>query len=134
MRAINAIARCGSDRLKIINRLRNFTLRTVTSYVECQATWTPLHRGYCTATVKHAVFGICTSHFTYHLKAVHFPTQLYLCVLCGSENKQRLFPFTLTDWFYTQTESVHCAARIQPSCIIKFEDLYVNGLHIVWYV
>jgi hypothetical protein len=23
-----------------------------------------------------------------------------LCVLCGSENKQRLFPFTaLTDWF-----------------------------------
>ena len=26
---------------------------------------------------------------------------LYLCVLCGSENKQRLFPYTaLTDWFY----------------------------------
>jgi len=25
---------------------------------------------------------------------------LYLCVLCGSENKQRLFPYTtLTDWF-----------------------------------
>jgi hypothetical protein len=22
------------------------------------------------------------------------PTQLYLCVLCGSENKQRLFPYT----------------------------------------
>ena len=28
-----------------------------------------------------------------------FPT-VYLCVLCGSENKQRLFPYTaLTDWF-----------------------------------
>ena len=28
------------------------------------------------------------------------PTQLYLFVLCGSENKQRLFPYTaLTDWF-----------------------------------
>jgi len=27
------------------------------------------------------------------------PTQ-YLCVLCGSENKQPLFPYTaLTDWF-----------------------------------
>jgi hypothetical protein len=26
---------------------------------------------------------------------------VYLCVLCGSENKQRLFPYTtLTDWFY----------------------------------
>jgi hypothetical protein len=25
----------------------------------------------------------------------------YLCVLCGSENKQRLFPYrALTDWFY----------------------------------
>ena len=28
------------------------------------------------------------------------PHRLYLCVLCGSENKQRLFPYTtLTDWF-----------------------------------
>jgi hypothetical protein len=28
------------------------------------------------------------------------PTQLYLCVLSGSQNKQRLFPYTaLTDWF-----------------------------------
>ena len=25
---------------------------------------------------------------------------MFLCVLCGSENKQRLFPYTaLTDWF-----------------------------------
>ena len=28
------------------------------------------------------------------------PHTVYLCVLCGSENKQRLFPYTtLTDWF-----------------------------------
>jgi len=28
---------------------------------------------------------------------------MYLCVLYGSENKQKLFPFTaLTDWFYNQ--------------------------------
>ena len=28
------------------------------------------------------------------------PNTLYLRVLCGSENKQRLFPYTaLTDWF-----------------------------------
>ena len=28
------------------------------------------------------------------------PHALYLCVLCGSQNKQRLFPYTaLTDWF-----------------------------------
>jgi len=28
------------------------------------------------------------------------PHTLYLCVLCGSQNKQRLLPYTaLTDWF-----------------------------------
>jgi DNA-directed RNA polymerase subunit RPC12/RpoP len=38
----------------------------------------------------------------------------YLCVLCGSENKQRLFHCTvLTDWlvFITETECVFCAVR-----------------------
>jgi len=26
---------------------------------------------------------------------------MYLCVLCGSQNKQQLFPYTtLTDWFF----------------------------------
>ena len=28
---------------------------------------------------------------------------VYLCVLCGSENKQRLFPYTiLRDWFFNR--------------------------------
>jgi len=28
---------------------------------------------------------------------------VYLCVLCGSQNKQQLFPYTpLTDWLYNQ--------------------------------
>jgi hypothetical protein len=41
------------------------------------------------------------------------PTQLYLCVLCGSQNKQRLFPYTaLTGWFFiTETQCVYCAVR-----------------------
>jgi len=30
---------------------------------------------------------------------------VYLCVLCGSQNKQRLFPYTaLTDWSYSREE------------------------------
>jgi len=29
--------------------------------------------------------------------------KVYLCVLCGSQNKQQLYPYTaLTDWFYNQ--------------------------------
>jgi hypothetical protein len=42
-------------------------------------------------TLRTAQFSIQQSHI--------LPT-LYLCVLCGSENKQRLFPYVaLTDWF-----------------------------------
>ena len=45
-----------------------------------------------------------SGHYLYHQFNIQqfyvLPTQLYLCVLCGSENKQRLFPYTaLTDWF-----------------------------------
>ena len=37
------------------------------------------------------------STFSIILRSAH---TVYLCVLCGSENKQRLFPYTaLTDWF-----------------------------------
>ena len=54
------------------------------------------------------VVTICTAqwslYYMYHpvehstiLRSAH---TVYLCVLCGSENKQRLFPYTaLTDWF-----------------------------------
>jgi len=44
-----------------------------------------------------------------------------LCVLCGSQNKQRLFPYTtLTVWFFFITEtSVYCAVRTQCLNIIQ---------------
>ena len=43
-------------------------------------------------------------HFMYrqfNIQQFHFlPHTVYLSVLCGSQNKQRLFPYTaLTDWF-----------------------------------
>ena len=46
---------------------------------------------------------------------------VYLCVLCGSENKQRLFPYTaLTDCFFiTETECVYCAVRTGSLYIIQ---------------
>ena len=51
--------------------------------------------------------------FTTSLRPYKFyvlPTQLYLCVLCGSQNKQRLFPYTtLTDWFLQLRRSVFTA-------------------------
>jgi hypothetical protein len=40
---------------------------------------------------------VAESKFTKILRSAH---TVYLCVLCGSENKQRLFHCTaLTDWF-----------------------------------
>jgi len=36
----------------------------------------------------------------YHSQTLRSAHTLYLCVLYGSQNKQRLFPYTtLTDWF-----------------------------------
>ena len=35
-----------------------------------------------------------------HIIILRSAHTVYLCVLCGSQNKQRLFPYTtLTDWF-----------------------------------
>jgi hypothetical protein len=40
---------------------------------------------------------VCTARFNIHMRSAH---TAYLCVLCGSQNKQRLFPYTtLTDCF-----------------------------------
>jgi len=55
----------------------------------------------------------------YILRSAH---TVYLCVLCGSENKQRLFQCTaLTDWlvFINETESVYCAVRTESLNIIQ---------------
>jgi len=40
---------------------------------------------------------------------------LRLCVLYGSQNRQRLLPYTtLADWFcITEVESVYCAVRTE---------------------
>ena len=105
----------------VLNSLKpngHYMYRTVVTI--CTAQWS-----LCTAQwslyVPHSghymyrtVVTICTAqwslyvppsgHYMYHqfnIQQFYFlPTQLYLCVLCGSQNKQPLFPYTtLTDWF-----------------------------------
>jgi len=47
-----------------------------------------------------------------------------LCVLCGSQNKQRLFPCTaLTDWFVYNRDGV-CLLR-GTDCIFIYNSGYV---------
>ena len=69
-------------------------------------------------TVQHWLLGfynwngVCLLRGTFYiLRSAH---TVYLCVLCGSENKQRLFHGTaLTDWlaFVTEKGCVYCAVR-----------------------
>jgi hypothetical protein len=51
--------------------------------------------------MKRLVFGF--RNFANAPKITRSTYTVHLCVLCGSENKQRLFTYTaLTDWFYSR--------------------------------
>ena len=55
-----------------------------------------------------------SGYFIYHrvtqLQIPRSAHTVYLCVLCGSENKRRLFPYTtLTGWFVQRRRSVFTA-------------------------
>ena len=47
---------------------------------------------------------------------------VYLCVLCGSENKQRLFPYTaLTDWFlYPRRREIAARYELELEILAMF--------------
>jgi len=55
-------------------------------------------------TAQWSVYIPLSGHYMYRQFNVQqfyvLPTQLYLCVLCGSGNKQRLFPYTALTGFY----------------------------------
>jgi hypothetical protein len=55
---------------------------------------------------------VCLLRGTFYiLRSAH---TVYLCVLCGSEKKQRLFPCTtLSDFSIIEKESVYCAVRAE---------------------
>ena len=92
----------------------------------CTAQWS-LYVPHSGHYVYRTVVTICTAqwslyvphsgHYMYHQFNIQqfyvLPTQLYLCVLCGSQNKQRLFPYTtLTDWFLVAFAKLRKAAII----------------------
>ena len=52
---------------------------------------------------------------------------MYLCVLCGSENKQRLFPYTAsTDWFLWQWFN-----SLQPSGHYMYRQFNIQQFHVL---
>jgi len=73
----------------------HYMYRTVVTI--CTAQWS-LYVPHSGHYMYRTVVTICTTSLT-SSNSTFCPT-VHLCVLCGSENKQRLFPYTaLTDWF-----------------------------------
>ena len=62
---------------------------------------------------------------------------MYLCVLCGSQNKQPLFPYTtLTDWFLLPRQRVFTARYglgIYMQCSIISVFNAISEVHCVRY-
>ena len=50
------------------------------------------------------------------------PQCMYLCVLCGSENKKLLFHYTALQVFTTETECVYCEVRTECLYIIHVKS------------
>jgi len=73
----------------------HFMYRTVVTI--CTTHWS-LYVPHSGHYMYRTVVTICTTILTFTIpRSAH---TVYLCVLCGSQNKQRLFSYTtLTDWF-----------------------------------
>ena len=92
---VPAVTICTAQRSLYVPHSGHYMYRTAVNICTAQRSLYVPHSGhymYCT------VVTICPTSLTYTiLRSAH---TVYLCVLCGSENKQRLFPYTtLTDWF-----------------------------------
>ena len=69
------------------------------------------------------------------------PTQLYLCVLCGSQNKQRLFPYTtLTGWSLgafakLRRATIGFVMSVRPRPCVRMEQLATCWMDFleIWY-
>ena len=106
-----AVTICTAQRSLYVPHSGHYMHHTVVTI--CTAQWSLyvphsghyMHRTVVTIrTAQRLLYVRHSSHYVYRqfdIQQFHVPpTQLYLCVLCGSQNKQRLFPYTaLTDWF-----------------------------------
>ena len=90
---------------------------------------------------KHASRRIVSTeqscHYMYHhvqystiLRSAH---TVYLCVLCGSENKQRLFPYTtLTGWFFCNRNLTLCSPVVTICTTTLTFNIYTFCPHTVF--
>ena len=79
-------------------------------------------------TFKSLAVTLRTTRFK--IKKLRLLITLHLCVLCGSQNKQKFFPYTaLTDWFFiTMVESVYSAVRIES--LYNTDTIRLEGVNI----
>jgi hypothetical protein len=81
-----------------------------------------------------SVINIRTYRQVWHSAILRSAHTAYLWVLCGYENKQRLFPYTTLNClvFITEMECVYCAVRngslyiIQVNCLSLTDKVHNN--------
>ena len=124
------IGGCGLDRVKrrdFVNIVTKFTIKKKKKEPFWQSE-SQINPHTCGVIYIRTQRHLCGSYLTssiwlelikQHSAYLRFAPREYLCVLCGSENKQQLFPYTaLTDWFLQPRRSVYCAVRTGSLYII----------------
>jgi len=106
----------------------------------------PLHTLWATHRASNGITKKRPSgHYMYHQfnnpQVLHSAHTLYLCVLCGSQKKNQLFPNTaLTDWFFNNpdrlgllrgTDWVFQIHLVRHNAIIYMSKLWLSNLFII---
>ena len=90
------VTKCTAQWSLYVPHSGHYMYRTVVTI--CTAQWS-LYAPHSGHYMYRTVVTICTASLTFN-NPTFCPHTLYLCILCGSHNKQPLFPYTtLTDWF-----------------------------------
>jgi hypothetical protein len=83
------------------------------------------HRVLYLLTLQTPVVTICTTSLTFTvLRSAH---TVYLCVSCGSENKQRLFSYTTFHWFSRRVRKI-AKSDVASLCLSVCPSAWNNSI------
>ena len=88
-------------------------------------------RGKYPSTAQWSLYVPPSGHYLYRQFNIQqfyvLLTQLYLCLLCGSENKQQLFPYTtFIDWFLEPT-----FVLLEPSGYYMYRQFNIQQFYVL---
>jgi len=105
-RYVNLCVLCGSE-----NKQRSFPYTTLTGFYNRDL------------TLYSPVVTICTTSLTFN-NSTFCPHSVFMC-LCGSQNKQRLFPYTALTGFYKRFNP------LQPSGYYMYHQFNIQQFYVL---